>query len=127
AAGAIFNLSNGEYRDFMQWLSDKSFDHRSETEQELAQLIAIAKEERYYDEISNQLSALENRLSHNKDADLEKFKDEIVSRLEEEIAAHYYLEIGRVEASFTHDQEVQEAIRVLNAPDEVDRLLARSN
>ncbi|HAA12916.1 MAG TPA: peptidase S41 [Cytophagales bacterium] len=127
APASNFHLSNSEYKDFMQWLSDKSFDHRSETEQELAQLIATAKEERYYDEISSQLSALENRLSHNKEADLEKFKDEIIAELEQEIAAHYYLEIGRVESSFTHDQEVQEAIRVLNQPEEIDQLLARQN
>ena len=120
-----FRLSDAEYDDFVQWVTDKNFDHRTATERELEELIASAKDEQYYNEVERELKALQDRLTRNKASDLQTFKEEIRSQLEEEIAAHYYFEVGRVEVSFSHDEEVAEAIRLLNSPKEVSELLAR--
>lgn len=124
APAVNFQLSEADFKDFIQWVSDKSFDHRTRTERELEELILTAQREGYYDAIQGQLGTLQNRLSHDKDEDLMKYKDEIRAKLEEEIAARYYLETGRVEASFKHDEDVQTAIRLLNQPEQMAELLA---
>ena len=120
-----FRMSDAEYKDFTQWLSDKSFDYQTSTERELEDLIASAQEERYYRAVSSQLEDLQKQIAHNKDSDLQTFRDEITLVLEQEIAARYYLEIGQIEATFKHDEELQAAIKLLNQPEEIDRLLSR--
>jgi len=50
---------------------------------------------------------------HNKQADLEKYRNEIKSLLRNEIVSRYYAQKGRVEAAVTEDQEIKKAIEVL--------------
>ncbi|GAA4448430.1 S41 family peptidase [Nibrella saemangeumensis] len=105
-----FRLTDAEYQDFTKWLKDKEYDYTTQVEKDLGDLEASAKKEKYFDQIQDQIKALKNKVSHSKDADLNTFKGEIKTLLEQEIAGHYYLQKGMKETSFTTDPEIKAAL-----------------
>jgi carboxyl-terminal processing protease len=107
-----FELTNAEYQDFVKWAVAQDFDYTTQAEKDMNILEASAKKERYYDNVSEQLKALRAKLSHNKEFDLNKFKDEIKTALEQEIIVHYYLQKGTREQSFAKDPEIQSALKL---------------
>ncbi len=122
-AAKDFKISDGDYAKFIQWLSDKDYDYVTEVEQTIDDLIASAKDEKYYEDIEEQIVALRKKVQHNKETDLKKFEDEIKVQLEQEIVSRYYLEPGQIENAFDDDPVVQAAIEVLNNKEEYNSLL----
>ena len=118
-----FKLSDEEYAKFVAWLSDKDSDYVTEVEQTRDDLIESAKDEKYYEDIEDQIVALRKKVQHNKESDLEKFKEEVQVQLEQEIVSRYYLEQGQIENAFDDDPVVQAAIEVLNDTEKYDSLL----
>jgi carboxyl-terminal processing protease len=108
-----FKLTDKEYDDFVKWLEDKDYDYTTRVEEMLGELIANAKKEQYYEDVKVQIYDLERKITHNKEFDLKKFKQEIKEELEMEIAKRYYLEAGEIEASFDDDPDIQQAIEIL--------------
>ncbi|GAB3775465.1 S41 family peptidase [Spirosoma horti] len=105
-----FHLTDAEYSDFSKWLGDKEYDYTTQVEKDLGTLEASAKKEKYFDQIQDQLKSLKTKMSHSKDADLNTFKPELKTLLEQEIAGHYYLQKGLKEASFSTDPEMKAAL-----------------
>ncbi|CCH57200.1 carboxyl-terminal protease [Fibrisoma limi BUZ 3] len=105
-----FRLTDAEYQDFVKWLSDKEYDYTTQVEKDLGTLEASAKKEKYFDQIQDQLKSLKTKMSHSKDADLNTFKSEIKTLLEQEITGHYYLQKGLKESSFGTDPEIKAAL-----------------
>lgn len=120
-----FKLTDAEYQEFVKWLSDKDFDYVTKVEKTLEDLISDSREEKYYTEIEDQILALKNRIYHNKDKDLANFKTEIQQLLTEEIVSRYYFTNGKIEASFSHDPVILEAIKTLSDKDEYNGLLSK--
>lgn len=119
-----FALSDAEYQQFIDWLKDKEYDYTTKVENSIKDLASTAQKEKYYDEIKEQLEALKNRMQHNKENDLLKFKSEIREILEHEIVSRYFFETGAKEAGFDDDPEVQEAIKVLNDSNRYQKILS---
>ncbi|MCY7351727.1 MAG: S41 family peptidase [Cytophagaceae bacterium] len=107
-----FFLSDTDYQGFTKWLADKEYDYTTQVEREFDELEASAKKEKYYDGVQEQLKSLRTKLSHSKETDLQKFKDEIKYQLEQEIVVHYYLQKGVRELSFAKDPEIQTAVKL---------------
>ncbi|GAB3021568.1 S41 family peptidase [Spirosoma pulveris] len=105
-----FRLTDAEYSEFTKWLSDKEYDYTTQVEKDLGTLEASARKEKYFDQIQDQLKSLKTKMSHSKDADLNTFKHELKTLLEQEIAGHYYLQKGLKEASFATDPEMKAAL-----------------
>lgn len=101
------------YSDFVTWLQDKDFDYITRSEKLLTDLKKTAEAEKYYEELSAEFALLESKMMHNKQADLEKFSDEIKSLLRNEIVSRYYFQKGRVEAGVTEDPEIAKATQLL--------------
>ncbi|MFP4094819.1 MAG: S41 family peptidase [Cyclobacteriaceae bacterium] len=118
-----FELKDEEYATFTTWLKNKDYDYVTEVEQTIDNLIETAKDEKYYLDIEEQIVSLRKKVQHNKEQDLQKFKDEIKELLEEEIATRYFLSEGKIEASFDEDQVLQAAIEVLNDKDKYEAIL----
>jgi len=123
AAAKDFKLTDAEYNAFTKWLLDKEYDYTTKVESSIDELIEFAKKEKYYEDIDMQIQSLRSKVMHNKDTDLQKFKNEIKEVLEEEIVLRYYLRKGVIENSFGHDQEVLEAIKVLKDTERYQKLL----
>lgn len=105
-----FRLTDAEYQEFTKWLGDKEYDYTTQVEKDLGTLEASAKKEKYFDQIQDQLKSLKTKMSHSKDADLNTFKPELKTLLEQEIAGHYYLQKGLKESSFATDPEMKAAL-----------------
>nr|WKN39063.1 S41 family peptidase [Tunicatimonas sp. TK19036] len=118
-----FEISDADYQKFISWLSDKDYDYVTEVEQTIDDLTEISKDEKYYQDIKEQIASLRKQVQHNKEQDLQKFKDEIREALEEEIAARYHLSDGKIEAGFDDDSVLQAAISVLNDQERYEKLL----
>jgi carboxyl-terminal processing protease len=108
-----FVITDEIYNDFISFLSDKDYDYTTLSEQSLKDFKENATDEKYYDAVKTEYEALQNKIMHNKKADLEKFKAEIKIFLKEEIVSRYYFQKGRLESSLSDDQEVNKALEVL--------------
>jgi carboxyl-terminal processing protease len=109
-----FHISDEEYRKFIDYLETEDFDYQTQTEERFRQLIAAAKQEKYYDPLADAFKELERKLAHDKEKDLETFKPEIKSLLKEEIVSRYYYQKGRIEASLEGDKYLLKAMEILN-------------
>jgi carboxyl-terminal processing protease len=123
ASAKTFKLSDAEYDEFTKWLVGKEYDYTTKVETDLTDLTANAKKEKYYEDIKEQIEQLKKRVSHNKELDLVKNKEEIREYLEQEIVSRYYFEKGVKEASFDNDAELQAALKVLNNQEEYKKIL----
>ncbi|MFH6982990.1 S41 family peptidase [Marinoscillum sp. 108] len=118
-----FTLTDAEYDEFKNWLKDKELNYTTQVEQNIEKLIASAKQEKYYQDIEQQIMDLKRETLHNKDQDLITFKPEIKKLLEQEIAGRYYFQSGMIESTFDQDREVMEAIKVLNDSERYQSIL----
>ena len=118
-----FKLTHDEYEDFVHWLSDKDYDYTTKVEKTIDDLKTVAKKEKYYDKIKENIDQLEAAVKHNKEKDLKEFESEIRALLEGRIAETYYLMKGSFESSFDDDVQLKAAIDVLNDPERFRELL----
>lgn len=82
-----------------------------------------AEEEKYFDAIKVSYEAMKQSLKHDKQADIEKNKTEITRLLEEEIIKRYFFQKGRMEASFSRDEEIKAALDILTKENEYQKIL----
>ncbi|MBW6489649.1 MAG: S41 family peptidase [Lentimicrobium sp.] len=111
-----FLITDKMYADYVEWLHDKDYDYVTRSERMLSELKKTAEAELYYNELSAEFLQLESKMMHNKQADLEKFSEQIKSLLRNEIVARYYFQKGRVEVGVTEDPEIAKAKEILRDP-----------
>ncbi len=124
ASASEFELSDKEYNEFINWLKDKNYSYTTKVEKKVEELTASAKQEKYYDEIKDDLIKLKENILKNKNTDLYLQKDIIKYLLEEEIVSRYYLEKGEIEVSFAKDVVLIEAINVFKNLDRYYQILS---
>ena len=108
-----FSLSEKQYDTFVKWLKTQNFSYTTSLEKNTQQLIETARNERLYADLEIYLDGLRNKIEVNKSSDYVRFKHEIKTLLEEQIAFHYDLENGRAQVSLPRDEDIIAAKRVL--------------
>ena len=106
------NFSDNDYGDFVNFVRNKDYDYATESDNKLTELIGIARSEKYYQGAEEEFEALKKKLAHDKEKDLNTFKEEIKALIMEEIASRYYYQKGRVRASLIHDKSLEKAIEI---------------
>ncbi|KAB2814032.1 S41 family peptidase [Phaeocystidibacter luteus] len=124
SAPAEFSLSEAEYGEFVNFLSDKEYHYDTETEKFLERLKKAAERENYNEDLADEIATLERAVADRKDDDLQAFKDQIKHVLEREIVGRYYYESGEIEFMLRDDETVLEAIRLLNDRTAYDEILS---
>ena len=109
--------------DFVNFLSDKSYEYTTYTERLLEEMHKVAEDENYMDEIKQQLESLEKTFKDAKKADLMRNREDISQYLRDEILVRYYYQKGRIEGSLADDPDIQKAVEVLSNPAEYNRIL----
>jgi len=112
-----FKITPEIYTDFVQFVKNQDFKYESKTEEELDQLLDVAKKEKYYDISKNEFDKLKAILGHNLDQDLDHFKVEISNMLADEIVSRYYYQKGAIKASLKDDSDITKALEILRKPD----------
>lgn len=111
-AGA-FELSDAQYADFVDWLSDKEYDYTTDSERMLEELRDEIEEEGRLAAVEADLDELGDEIMHDKERDLQNHRTEIQRLLEVEIATRYHYQRGSIEAGFKYDDDLAEALRTL--------------
>ncbi len=122
-----FTMNDKDFNSFVNFLSDKSYDYKTETEKALEDLKSTSENEKYFEFIESKFLDLSNEFEINKKNDLNRNKDIIKEILSEEIVSRYYFQEGRIRTSLKYDKEVQEAIKYLAQQNLYDSVLKVSN
>jgi carboxyl-terminal processing protease len=110
---ATVTLSDADYNDFISYLKDKDYKYKTQSDFALEDLKLDATAEKYYESIKTEYEALLNKMTANKKDDLVRFKPEIKQFIEEEFAARFEFQKGRIETALKYDLEVTEAKKLL--------------
>lgn len=121
-----FHLSDAEYAEFVKWISAKDYDYETKSEKILDEFKTTAEKEKYFSAAAAEFEVLKKKISHDKNADLQKFKDEITELLENEIVSRYYYQSGQIEASFKNDLEIKKATEALKNKDVYSSIMKSS-
>jgi len=118
-----FTFTDGDYDDFVKFLSGKNYSYNSPTEKLLTDLKTEATKEKQFNDVQNEYTALQNKLLESKKNDLQIHKDEIKQLLENEIISRYYFEKGRYEDNFKYDKELAQAVKTMQDKTQLDAIL----
>lgn len=118
-----FQFSPQDYADFLDFLSGKDYSYTTESEQLLAKYRETAEKEHYFEAIQKDYETLQRQLADAKKNDLKNHQEEISNLLEQEIAAHYYFQSGRLQAGFAEDKELNRALEILDKPADYKAIL----
>lgn len=112
-----FTISSEVYADFSKFVKEQDFTYESKTEEELDDLLEVAKKEKYYDISKAEFETLKQKLGHNLDQDLEHFRKEVSELLTDEIVSRYFYQKGAIKVGLREDADVKKALEVLHKPD----------
>lgn len=119
-----FQITDEIWQDFVSYLSDKTYEYTTYTENIISDLRKVADEENYMDNLKQQIDLLEKTYKEAKKEDLNRNRKEISELLADAILLHYYYRKGCIEASLSFDPDVKKAVEVLGNPIEYQKILS---
>lgn len=120
-----FTITDEIYQDFVNYLSDKSYEYTTYTENIISDLRKVAEEENYMDNLKQQIDQLEKTYKEAKKEDLMRNRTEISELLKDAILLHYYYRKGAIEGALAADPDVKKAVEVLTNKEEYNRILGK--
>ena len=120
---ADFKLTDADYADFKTMLKKRNFSYDRQSEAVLKNLKEIAEFEGYMEGAKDEFVALEKKLQHNLDLELDRFEKDIKPLLAEEIIKRHYFEKGAVQETLKEDKVLRRALEVLQRPEEYKNML----
>ena len=118
-----FQLTDVDYADFKEMLKKRDFTYDRQSEEVLKKLKEFAEFEGYMENAKEEFAALEKKLQHNLDLELDRFAKDIKPLIAEEIVKRYYFEKGGVQETLKDDADLKKAIEVLQQPEEYNKVL----
>ncbi|MCQ2295408.1 MAG: S41 family peptidase [Bacteroidales bacterium] len=125
APAGQFQITDDIWQDFVSYLSDKTYDYTTYTENIISDLRKVAEEENYMDNLKQQIDQLEKTYKDAKKEDLNRNRKEISLLLADAILLHYYHRKGCIEASLSFDPDVLKAVEILSDPAEYKKILKK--
>ena len=120
---ADFKLTDADYAEFKALLKKRNFSYDRQSEAMLKNLKEIAEFEGYMEDAKDEFAALEKKLQHNLDLELDRFEKDIKPLLAEEIIKRHYFEKGAVQETLKEDKVLRRALEVLQRPEEYKNML----
>ena len=118
-----FQLTDADYADFKEMLKKRDFTYDRQSEEVLKKLKEFAEFEGYMENAKEEFAALEKKLQHNLDLELDRFAKDIKPLIAEEIVKRYYFEKGAVQETLKDDADLKKALEVLQDPEEYKKVL----
>ena len=119
-----FIFTDANFEDFKNFISDKEYTYKTDTEKALEKLKKKAESELYFDDLKLEYDILFAKMIENKNDDLQKNKDDIKQILASEIISRYYYQVGRIKAGLSFDNEVEKAVKLLENKNEYNQILS---
>ena len=111
-----FKVTDADYNDFKAMVKKADFKYDQQSEKIMKTLKEAAKFEGYLDEASEEIKALEKKLTHNLDRDRDYFSKDIRSMIADEIIKRYYYTRGGIIQQLKDDDGLQAALKILADP-----------
>lgn len=111
-----FKLTDADYEAFKKLVKSRNFTYDRQSEKMLKGLKEIAEFEGYMTEAAEEFKALEKKLNHNLDRDLDYFAKPIKEYISQEIVTRYFYQRGAAMERLKDDTDLEEAIKVLQNP-----------
>ena len=108
-----FSITDKDYADFMEFISDKDVPYQSQTRLALEMLQRTSKQERYDDDFAEDLKQIESKLKDQKMDNLQNYRAEIENLINADIVLRHNYQEGVVEYNLTKDSTVMKAVDLL--------------
>lgn len=119
-----FEVTEADYNAFKAMVKKADFKYDQQSEKILKTLKEAAEFEGYMTDASDEFKALEKKLNHNLDRDLDYFSADIKKMIADEIIKRYYYQRGSVIQQLKDDNDLQEALKVLSDPAKYKEMLS---
>ena len=111
-----FKLTDADYEAFKKLVKSRNFTYDRQSEKMLKSLKEIAEFEGYMTEAAEEFKALEKKLNHNLDRDLDYFAKPIKEYISQEIVTRHFYQRGAAMERLKDDTDLEEAIKILQNP-----------
>ncbi len=118
-----FEVTDADYADFKAMVKKADFKYDQQTEKILKNLKEMAEFEGYLADASEEFGALEKKLKHNLDHDLDYFSKDIKSMIAVEIIKRYYYQRGSIIQQLKDDDDLKEALKILSDQPKYNEML----
>lgn len=111
-----FVVTDADYAAFKEMVKKADFKYDQQSEKILKTLKEAAEFEGYLTEASEEFKALEKKLNHNLDRDLDYFSKNIKEMIANEIIKRYYYQRGALIQGLKSDNDLAAAVKILTDP-----------
>ena len=122
-----FEITDADYNDFKALVKKADFKYDQQSEKLLKSLKEMAEFEGYLTDASQEFEALEKKLTHNLDRDLDHFSKDIRNMIAIEIIKRYYYQCGSIIQQLKDDNDLKEAIKILGDSERYKKMLSASS
>lgn len=112
-----------DYDSFMGFVDEMDFNYETETEKHLKEVEKSTQDEFSGEEINPLIATLRENISREKETAFVDEKNDVIKEIEKEIISRYFAQSGRIKFSLLKDNEVLEAVSVLNDPSRYQKIL----
>ena len=109
-----FQLTDEDYKEFKKLVKSRDFKYDRQSEKMLKSLKEVAEFEGYMEGAAEEFKALEKKLNHNLDRDLDYFAKQIKGYIAQEIVTRYFYQRGAAMERLKEDEDLEKAIEVLH-------------
>ncbi|MFD1292970.1 S41 family peptidase [Lutibacter holmesii] len=118
-----FSLNNSDYNAFRTYAAAHQSDFETSTELDFIKASKKAKEENLDGSLNTSYANLLKNIHSEKLKELDKNKEEVLSKLTEEIVKRYYYEEGVYQQKAVFDTTILEAVELLNNTSQYNKIL----
>ena len=122
-----FQVTEADYADFKELVKKADFKYDQQTEKILKNLKEMAEFEGYLSDAADEFQALEKKLTHNLERDLDYFAKDIKAMIAVEIVKRYYYQRGSIIEQLKDDDDLKAAVKVLLDEEEYRKTLTPSS
>lgn len=119
-------ITDEDYKEFKELVKSRNFTYDRQSEKMLKTLKEVAEFEGYMEGTSEEFKALEQKLNHNLDRDLDHFAPQIKKQIAQDIATRFFYQRGAVMERLKDDADLEKAIETLTNPEAYRKILTVS-
>lgn len=119
-------ITDEDYKEFKELVKSRNFTYDRQSEKMLKTLKEVAEFEGYMEGASEEFKALEQKLNHNLDRDLDYFAPQIKKQIAQDIATRFFYQRGAVMERLKDDADLEKAIETLTNPEAYRKILTVS-
>ncbi len=119
-----FKISDQDYEEFKQFIIKSGFNYDMQSSKILAQLKKMIELEGYSEITAQEVEALEKKLQHNLEHDLNYFANDVKELLNNEIILRYYGRNGAISHNLLFDKELDECYKLFADRERYNKILS---